>query len=98
MRRYERDEHLSDEIKPLVRTYCKNRKGRKLQLWEVRKAVGNNHFRVLFIHDGNHSEVCVALTSFYKNQNQTPASDKKRAIGRGNMWITPGDNPQKVIG
>ena len=88
MKRYEQDRHLAEEVMPLTKTYARNPQGRRVQLWEVRKSVGNNHFRLLFIHDGNHSEVCVGLTCFYKNQNKTPTSDNKRAAKRGSMWIT----------
>jgi phage-related protein len=52
-------------------------------LYELRTRVGNNHFRVLFFFWGAD---CVGLTAFYKNQQQTPTQDKKRAEKRRIQW------------
>lgn len=50
---------------------------------ELRERRGNNHYRVLFT-------VCktclVALTAFYKNQQQTPKHDLDRAKRRAGLW------------
>lgn len=48
-------------------------------LYELKTRVGSNHYRVLFSIRGR---VCWVLTAFYKNQQQTPESDKKRARKR----------------
>jgi len=53
-------------------------------IWEWRTHKGNNHFRVLFFSWGH---VCVALTAFYKNQQQTPPQDLKRAHDRRKTWV-----------
>jgi phage-related protein len=50
---------------------------------ELRVRHGNNHYRVLFMLWGPH---CVGLTAFYKNQQQTPASDLSRAKTRAARW------------
>ncbi|MBV9487139.1 MAG: type II toxin-antitoxin system RelE/ParE family toxin, partial [Frankiaceae bacterium] len=39
---------------------------------------------------------CVGLTSFYKNQQETPKPDKDRAIKRRKRWIELfGEKPPK---
>ena len=50
---------------------------------ELRHRRGNNHYRVLFTLWGRH---CVGLTSFYKNQQQTPKADKNERSS-GKRWI-----------
>jgi len=60
---------------------------------EIRHRTGSNHFRVLFTLWGPH---CVGLTSFYKNQQETPKPDKDRAIKRRKRWIELfGEKPPK---
>lgn len=51
---------------------------------ELRHRVGNNHFRVIFMRWGDD---CVALTAFYKNQQQTPQVDLDRARRRAGAWV-----------
>lgn len=48
-------------------------------LHEIRTREGSNHFRVLFKIEGR---ICVALTAFYKNQQQLPKIDGDRARKR----------------
>lgn len=61
-------------------------------IYELRWRQSNNHYRVLFFRWGPHP---VALTAFYKNQQQTPPSDIERAIARRKAWRQAfGDDPQ----
>ncbi|KAB7739376.1 type II toxin-antitoxin system RelE/ParE family toxin [Nostocoides sp. F2B08] len=53
-------------------------------IWEWRARNGNNHFRVLFFVWGN---ICVAVTAFYKNKQQTPSEDIQRANDRRKVWL-----------
>jgi phage-related protein len=52
-------------------------------IYELRYRVGNNPYRILFMHWG---EGCVALTAFYKNQRKTPKQDLERAKKRRQTW------------
>jgi phage-related protein len=53
-------------------------------LFELRTRVGSNHYRVIFFLWGDH---CVALTAFYKNQQQTPSRLIQRAQDRRRSWL-----------
>ena len=50
---------------------------------ELRHRHLNNQYRVLFMLWGPH---CVALTAFYKNQQEIPRSDIDRAERRADRW------------
>lgn len=52
-------------------------------IFELRWRQGNNHYRVLFFRWGPHP---VALTAFYKNQQQTPQTAIDRATERRKIW------------
>lgn len=61
-------------------------------IFELRHRHLNNHYRVLFMLWGRH---CVALTAFYKNQQQTPKADVDRARTRAARWVELfGDTPE----
>jgi hypothetical protein len=80
--RYEMDTHLRNEIKALRGVYATDSRGKRYQLYEVRVAVGNNPFRLLFAHLGRDSQLCLGVTALYKNQQELPLEDKERAISR----------------
>ncbi|BAK37959.1 hypothetical protein MLP_49450 [Microlunatus phosphovorus NM-1] len=48
-------------------------------LHELRVREGNNHFRVLFAIEGR---LCIALSAFYKNQQQLPKKEGETARKR----------------
>lgn len=80
MRRYRSDQLRPKDLKHLTDG-----------IYELRWRQGSNHFRLLFCRWGRHA---VALTAFYKNQQQTPQADLKRAKDRCRAWYeTFGDEP-----
>jgi phage-related protein len=52
-------------------------------IYEIRARVGNNPYRVLFFIWGPH---LVALSAFYKNQQETPKQDIETAKSRRTIW------------
>lgn len=80
--RFRRYEDLPGEVKKL-----KGREG-KAGLWEIRVKVGSDPFRALFFYDTDIIVVC--LTVFYKNQQETPKQDLKRALARKKVWEDEG--------
>lgn len=83
--RFRRFEELPGEVKKM-----KGRDG----IWEIRVSVGNNPFRALFFYDTDIIVVC--LTVFYKNQQETPKADLKRAIQRKKAWVAEGRKRAKA--
>jgi phage-related protein len=80
--RFRRYEELPGEVKKL-----KGKEG-KAGLWEIRVKVGRDPFRALFFYDTDIIVVC--LTVFYKNQQETPKQDLKRALARKATWESEG--------
>jgi len=77
--RFRRYEELPGEVKKLKGTD---------DLWEIRVKVGSDPFRALFFYDTDVVVIC--LTAFYKNQQQTPKGDLKRAANRKRTWVDEG--------
>jgi phage-related protein len=82
--RFRRHEELPGEVKKL--------KGGD-EIWEIRVKVGTNPFRALFFYDSDVVVIC--LTVFYKNQQQTPKDDLKRAVGRKRVWQEEGKRRER---
>jgi phage-related protein len=53
-------------------------------LYEIRVKVGADPFRALFFYDTD--VVCVCVSAFYKNQQETPKSDIRTATARKKTW------------
>lgn len=81
--RFRLHQELPGEVKKL-----KGKEG-KQGLWELRVQVGTDPFRALFFYDTDIIVVC--LTVFYKNQQETPKRDLKRALTRKRAWEDEGD-------
>jgi phage-related protein len=53
-------------------------------IYELRDRIGSNHYRILWFVDGR---VCVAVTCFYKNSQQTEKKDIDRALQRRKAYL-----------
>lgn len=62
-------------------------------IWEIRVKVGSDPFRALFFYDSDVVVICV--TCFYKNQQNTPPGDLKRAVKRKREWEKEGKRRQR---
>lgn len=65
-------------------------------IWELRVKVGNDPFRALFFYDSEVVVICV--TCFYKNQQNTPKADIKRAANRKRAWQEEGRRRRRESG
>ena len=85
MKRFERDESFSREVKPLgVRV------GNCL-LHEIRATLDGNEYRVIFAPVSKGGHIVLALTAIHKQQQQLPKRDLDRAKRRLKDWLDRGD-------